>query len=349
MDSRILVVGFGEPPSPDPEAVKTYLERIFLENMPIEGEMPAEAAKARASELADRRLPGLIAEYEEIGGSPLGEHLKGHAERLRMELDARGITADIEVATQFFEPTIEEVVNAAGEDQIEQLIVLPMYPLCGPSTTVASIATVADAIEAFDGWHPTLIPIGGWHRHPRYNRLRANHLASTVSERGIDLADPEVALIFSAHGTPIHYLDEGSRYDQYVEEYCEVQARLLDIDSYSLGYQNHEARGVEWTEPSIEEVIETIDARHVVVEPVSFIHEQSETLSELDIELAEEASAVGLEFDRVPVPHDDPAMAGVFADLVEPALVGFDDGYYGFRGCQCASTPGTRCLCAPFN
>lgn len=347
MDAWILAVGFGEPPEPDEGDVIRYLEQIFLDNMEIEGDLPESAARERASELAKRRTPGLIAEYEAIGGSPMQAHLAGHADRLAAALDQRGHEATVSIATQYFEPTIDAAVGEAAAAGAEQLVVLPMYPLCGPSTTVAAIASVASAVDGVAGWDPTLSPIGGWHRHPRYNRLRADNIRRFVDDRELDLHDDGVELVFSAHGTPIHYLEGGSRYDRYVEEYCDAQARLLGVEDYTLGYQNHEARGVEWTEPDIETAIERIEAEAVVLEPVSFIHEQSETVSELDIELAEEAAEAGLAFHRVPVPHDDPELADVFADLVEPAIAGFDDDYYGFRACQCATTPGTRCLCAP--
>lgn len=349
MDPLILLVGFGEPPEPDPTAVEAYLERIFLENMDIEDDVPAEAARERAAELAKRRLPGLLEEYEEIGGSPLQAQLQGHADRLTQTLNERGLPGDVAIATQYFDPSIPDAVEAAHEDGTDHVIILPMYPLCGPSTTVAAIASVTEAIEDLDDWEPTVSPIGGWHRHPRYNRLRVAQINRYLDENGIDLEDDDVELVFSAHGTPVHYLEAGSRYEQYVEEYCETQSSLLGIDTYTLGYQNHESRGVEWTQPDIETAVEAVDAEHIVVDPVSFIHEQSETLSELDIELAEEANEAGLAFDRVPVPHDNPVLAEVLADLVEPLVAGFADSYYGFRGCQCSNTPGTRCLCAPLS
>lgn len=348
MDQLILAVGFGEPPEPDPTAARTYLEQIFLENMSIEGDMPDAVAAERARELADRRVPGLIEEYEAIGGSPMQAHLHEHADRLAEALVDRGLDAGVSVATQYFEPSIPEAVEEAHAAGIEHLIVLPVYPLCGPSTTVASITTVADEIAAIDGWDPKLSPIGGWHRHPGYNRLRVAQIQQYANERDIDLTDDDVELVFSAHGTPLHYLESGSRYDQYVEEYCDTQAALLGLEDYTLGFQNHGSRGVEWTEPDIEEAIESVDGEHIVVDPISFIHEQSETLSELDIDLKADAADLGLTFDRVPVPHDTPALGAVLADLVEPFVAGFDDTYYGFRDCECATTPGTRCLCAPF-
>ena len=153
--------------------------------------------------------------------------------------------------------------------------------------------------------------------------------------------------MFSAHGTPQHYLEEGSRYQRYVEEYCHSQSALLGLDGYELGYQNHENRDIPWTEPDIESLIETLDVERIVVEPVSFMHEQSETLSELDAELREEAEASELEFYRVPVPHDDDRFPGLLADLIEPFLTGIDPGYYNLRQCQCRDDPQAKCLNAP--
>ena len=60
-----------------------------------------------------------------------------------------------------------------------------------------------------------------------------------------------------------------------------------------------------------------------------------------------EAEAAGLDFHRVPIPHDDERIPEVFADLVEPFLADFDPEYYQYRQCQCRDKPGTMCLNAP--
>lgn len=349
MDAAVIAIGFGEPDEPDRDAVEAYLERIFFENMDIEDDVPAKAASERAQTLARRRAPGLLEEYEAIGGSPLGEHLVAHVDRLQAELERRGMAVRTHVGTQFYQPTIEQAVEETAAVHPSTVAILPMYPLCGPSTTVKAIGATAEAIDAYDDWDPSTIPIGGWHRHQLYNRLRAENLMTVLNERGVTLHDDDTELVFSAHGTPVSYLEAGSRYDRYVEEYCEAQAALLGVSSYTLGYQNHGSRGVEWTQPDLEDAIEMIDATRLVVEPISFIHEQSETLFELEVELADEAAELGKEVVRIPIPHDDERLAAVLADLVEPAVAGFNDEYYGFRPCQCSNTPGTRCLCAPLS
>jgi ferrochelatase len=142
------------------------------------------------------------------------------------------------------------------------------------------------------------------------------------------------------------YLDEGFRYDQYVEEHAEAVAGIVGIDDYEIGYQNHANRGIEWTAPETEEVVEGLgeDFERVVVEPMSFMHEQSETLVELDVDLAEDAAEVGLELYRVPVPHDDPRFPELLADITEPFLSQFAPSYYQLRQCQCRDEPGTYCF-----
>lgn len=347
MVTGVVTLNFGEPAEPDREAVIEYLTRIFYNNADLEAYDSKEAAMERSRQLARRRAPGLIEEYEEIGGSPLNEESEAQAKALQEELTERGYDVETYLAYQFMEPLIDDAAEAAAADGVDRVVGLPVYPLCGPSTNVAANDDLAAAIDAIDGWDPEFTPITGWHRHPDYNRLRAENVERLVDERGLDLNDPGTTLLFSAHGTPTHYLEAGSRYDVYVEEWCETMASMLGIGEYELGYQNHANRGVEWTQPDVEDVIEEIDAERVVVEPISFVHEQSETLAELDIDLREDAEARGIEFYRVPVPHDDERMASVLADLVEPFAAGFDPGYYQFRQCQCRDVPGTMCLNAP--
>jgi ferrochelatase len=345
MSLGVAVLNFGEPEEPTRENVVDYLERIFFDNADIEGETSETEARERARKLAERRASGLIEEYGEIGGSPLQAHARTQASLLEAELRERGYDATTYVGMQFTDPFVEDAVERARDDGVDTLVGLPVYPLCGPSTTVASLEKLAEAVDQAD-WDVEVRELTGWHSHPEYTRLRAANIRSFVETRGLSL-DGATRLVFSAHGTPQHYLEAGSRYEQYVEEFCTALAGELGVEAYELGYQNHENRGVEWTSPDIETVIEGVGTDRVVVEPVSFMHEQSETLSELDVELREAAQAAGLGFYRVPIPYDDDRFVAALADLVEPFAAGFDPEYYHLQPCECRDEPGTFCLNAP--
>jgi protoporphyrin/coproporphyrin ferrochelatase len=140
-------------------------------------------------------------------------------------------------------------------------------------------------------------------------------------------------------------VEEGSRYARYVEDHCRRLAAALRAESYVVGYQNHDNRPtVEWTRPEIGEVIAGLEAQRVVVVPVSFMQEQSETLAELDFGLAAVAASAGLEFHRVPIPHDDPRFIALLADLVGPFLAGAEADTAGWRPCRCRPRDGAVCL-----
>lgn len=352
MKTGILVLNFGEPAHPTLEEVVPFLERIFFTNASLENQRTPEERRQRSRELAENRAPGLIEEYEKIGGSPMSAQSDAQAQALGRELDRRGF-GDVRVysAFQFTDPLIAEKVAEARADGVTRLIGLPIYPLCGPSTTVAALNNVARATQEI-GWDVEFFGVSGWHRHPSYLNLRAEGIRSCAAAQGVDLHDPETRLVFSAHGTPIRYLEEGSRYVRYVEDFCREMAERLGVSDFTLGYQNHSNRRIEWTKPDIDAAVRDLagSARRIVVDPVSFMHEQSETLAELDIALREVAEEAGLGFHRVPVPHNHTDFSGVLADLVqgwmsEPspeAHLGVDA--IRLQPCRCRPTGDTFCL-----
>ncbi|HET9439581.1 MAG TPA: ferrochelatase [Longimicrobiales bacterium] len=342
MKTAVIILNFGEPEHATMEEVVPFLERIFMMNASLEDASAYERAQKRSQQLARERAPGLIEEFEKIGGSPLHEQARQEARALQSELKRRGHDIPVFIGMQFTQPSIAQAVEQARAAGAERLIGLPAYPLCGRSTTIAALEDLTRAVENTD-WDVELREITGWHTHPKYTQLRADAIRRTYDRNGVSLDDPRVRLVFSAHGTPIKYIEEGSRYQEYVLDSCARIAAALGITKYDIGYQNHANRpGVEWTKPDVEEVIETVDAAAVVVDAVAFLHEQSESLAELDHDLREDAEARGLAFYRVPIPFDDPRVAEVLADLVEPLT---DDAVQSsLRPCRCRERPGVWCL-----
>lgn len=333
---------FGEPPAPDREQVLAYLERIFLAST---ARTRADPDNERAQQPARRRAPALPTEYKTMGGSSYNAQSREQVTTVGDQLRDRGYEVETDLGLQHTEPLIETAVERAWDDGFDRLIGVPLYPLCGPSTTVSAVADLGAAAEDVDG---EIDPqaLTGWHRHPTYTQLRAENIADTLNERSVALADEQPVLGFSAHGTPVRHLAAGSRYDRYVEDHCAAVAARLGVDEYVTGHQTHQHGAADWTEPEITDLVTGLGADRAVTEPISFLNEQSETLIDLDDELRA-AAPDELTLVRVPVPHGDSRLGVVIADLLGPLLAGAGLEHSRLRRCRCCATPGTVCLSAP--
>lgn len=346
MKAGVLLLGFGEPATARTEDAVPFLERIFLRNARLEA---GEAATRRARELAARRAPALVAEYRTIGGSPLVAQCVGQAELLEAVLGRRGHPAVVRVGMQFTEPGIPAAVADLRAEGVDHLVALPLYPLTGPSTSIAALEDLESALREAE-WDVPVREVLGWHARPEYTALRAEHVMGFCRASGLDLQDTGTRLVMCAHGTPVAYLEEGSRYDLYVDDHCRRLAAALGGIDYVRGFQNHSNRpGVEWTQPEIGAVLAGVEADRVVVVPISYMQEQSETLAGMDHELRADAEARGFEYHRVPVPHDHPGFPELLGDLVEPMIGAADADVPGFRPCACRPSTGALCcVAAPF-
>lgn len=344
MNRGVALLNFGEPERLDLEGVSAFLERILCHARILETGSVSREERARCRESAQRRAPGLLQDYLATGGSPLRRQAEGQRQALVRELTNRGHgDVGVYLGMQFSEPSIESAVAQAQADGVTRLVGFPVYPLCGPTTTVAALGKLEAAVDR-SGGGMELRGLTGWHTHPAYTGLRADGVRDTLRQAGLDLGDRQTRLLFIAHGTPLKHLRAGSRYQRYVLDHCHRIAEDLGAGDYLLGYQNHAGGNVQWTQPEVNDLIAGLDPCTVVAVPVSFMHEQNETLYELDIQLRQEAESAGLRFLRVAVPHDDPRFARLLADLLVPLLCDDDPRSAGLMPCQCKPGEGIYCL-----
>ncbi|MFQ5529214.1 MAG: ferrochelatase [Gemmatimonadota bacterium] len=345
--TEVHLLGFGEPEARSLDGTLEYLERIFLANANLDGDLDPAAVRSRCRELAARRAPSLLADYGRIGGSPLLEQCRRQAAELSAELGRRGEPMQVRIGMQFTEPTIEDIGAEAVAAGARRIVGLPLYPLCGASTTLAALDQLRDALEraaaAAESEAPELVQLTGWHRHPSFIDAVAWSIGQAVADAGASLDDGGTRLYFSAHGTPVKYLVDGPPYDRYVADLCGFVAARLGVTDYDIGYQNHSNRGIEWTAPSNDDLVPTLEAERLIVVPISFIHEQSETLVELDGDYAELASSHGMSVVRVPVPWAAAGLHVALADLVQSVTSAGTSGA-SLRPCRCRSSDNAWCL-----
>ena len=264
--------------------------------------------------------------YRSIGGgSPLRRITDQQARELQSLLRQRQVNATTYVAMRYWHPFTESAVADIKADDIDQVVVLPLYPHFSISTSGSSFRELQRLRQGDE--HFAKLPlraIRSWHDHPGYIKAMAQLIAKEIDA----CVDPGTAhVFFSAHGVPKSYVEEvGDPYQKEIERCAELIMEQLGRENpWTLAYQSR-VGPVEWLQPYTEEALEELGAQGVkelVVVPISFVSEHIETLEEIDIEYREIATEAGVSnFRRVPALDTDPTFIESLADLVQESLAG---------------------------
>ena len=133
-------------------------------------------------------------------------------------------------------------------------------------------------------------------------------------------------ILFSAHGLPKSIIESGDPYQAQVELTVKeiLQRAGLDDPDYVICYQSR-VGPVEWLKPYTDEEIKRagIDKRSVIIVPVAFVSEHSETLVELDIEYKHLARAAGVQtYKRIETVQTDGHFIKGLANMVTHSIEG---------------------------
>ncbi len=326
---RIAVVLFnlGGPDSLD--AVRPFLFNLFNDRAIINLPQPLRWCVAQ---LVSRLREGTAREiYGELGGaSPIWPQTRDQAAALEKALAARGIEqARCFIAMRYWHPLAEETVQAVREFNPDHVVLLPLYPQFSTTTTRSSLGQwrrLADDFTARTHIVCCYPEEKGW------IAAQADLIRSAQAEVG---GDGAIRLLFSAHGLPKKIVDRGDPYPRQVARSVEAVLAALgrpsDID-YEICYQSR-VGPLEWIGPSTEDCLEKAgrEGKSVLVIPIAFTSEHSETLVELDIEYRAVAERCGVrDYIRVPTVGSHPAFIAGLADLCETVLS--QDCYCGDSG-----------------
>ncbi|MEJ6480289.1 ferrochelatase [Nostoc punctiforme UO1] len=274
--------------------------------------------------IASRRTRTSQQNYKQIGGgSPLRRITEAQGEALKKQLGYLGQEANIYVGMRYWHPYTEEAIAQITQDNIEHLVILPLYPQFSISTSGSSFRLLDKLWQEEPKLQPieyTVIP--SWYKQPGYLQAMAELIAQELEQ----FPNPdEVHIFFSAHGVPKSYVEEaGDPYQQEIEECTALIMQTLNRpNAHTLAYQSR-VGPVEWLQPYTEDALKELGAQGVkdlVVVPISFVSEHIETLQEIDIEYREVAEESGIHnFRRVPAPNTHPVFINALADLVIDAL-----------------------------
>lgn len=205
------------------------------------------------------------------------------------------IDVEIFIAMRYWYPRAQDIQSEVLRYNPELIILLPMYPHFSTTTTLSSIDDWENATQSNALSRLPCVAVPSHYSHHSFVSAHVDILLKAMRDAEIVSAmdsQRKVCIIFSAHSLPQKIVDDGDVYQQHIiKSVSLIMLQLAKISgrefTHVISYQSKVGK-MKWLEPSSEEVIQKMaDAGFgLIVVPISFVSENSETLVELDIDYA---------------------------------------------------------------
>ena len=317
MKIAIILFNLGGPDSP--EAVQPFLRNLFSD--PAILRLPRLLRGPLANFIARRRTPKAQQIYARIGGS---SPILGQTEAQARALEDALVTGEGSghewrgyVCMRYWHPMTEAVVRSVKRFTPDRIVLLPLYPQFSTTTTDSSVKA----------WKETAararldVPTQTVCCYPD----EEGFVAASVEllKQGLrDAGNLATRVLFSAHGLPERVIKAGDPYQSQIERTARAIANRVGGLDWSVCYQSR-VGPLKWIGPSTDAEIARAGAegKAVVLYPLSFVSEHSETLVELDIDYRHLAEKSGVPtYVRVPTVGTHPAFIAGLADRVRAIL-----------------------------
>jgi ferrochelatase len=314
MSTRRAVVLFNLGGPDSLEAVRPFLFNLFNDKAIFR--LPQPFRSWLAAFVAKRRAPTAVEIYRHLGGgSPLLPNTEDQARALHAALGG-GKDTRIFIAMRYWHPFTAQTVAEIQAWEPDEIVLLPLYPQYSTTTTASSLATWYETARSFRLKVPTRA-VCCYPTAPGFIAAVAERIAPALVEAA-QYGKPR--LLLSAHGLPETVVKGGDPYQFQCERTAAAIVEKLAIPNldWVVCYQSR-VGPLKWIGPSTDESIRKAgdDKVPVVVAPIAFVSEHSETLVEIEIEYRKMAEEVGVpHFVRVPTVDASASFIADLADLV---------------------------------
>jgi len=312
MKKAVILFNLGGPDKL--ENVQPFLFNLF--NDPAILSLPTILRYPLAKLISNRRTPTAQKIYRELGGSSpilkLTEE-QSKALELKLNIDDENSEHKCFVVMRCWHPRAEEVLKDVKNFNPDEIILMPLYPQYSAATSGSSIKEWNDICKK----NNFIVKTSTICCYPTDENFILAHKQEIIKK--IDNLK-NFKLIFSAHGLPEKNIKKGDPYQWQVEQSVNKIVKSLNIKDldWILSYQSR-VGPLKWIGPSTEDIIveNSKAGKHIVLVPIAFVSEHSETLVELDIEYKEIADKNGCKnYIRVPALGTNEYYIKALSDLI---------------------------------
>ena len=290
MKKAVVLFNLGGPDKLD--SVEPFLFNLF--NDPAILNLPKFIRYPLAKLIANRRAPIAKKIYEELGGSSpilkLTQEQSLHLEKI-LNLSQEQDEYKTFISMRCWHPRASETVKKLKAFNPGEVILMPLYPQYSASTSGSSIQEWKEICN-FESFYVKTNTICCYPTDENFINAHINLIEEKI--KNLD----NYKIIFSAHGLPEKNIKKGDPYQWQIEQTVNMIVKKMNNKNldYTLSYQSR-VGPLKWIGPSTDTVIVENSklGKHLVIVPIAFVSEHSETLVELDIEykkLAEQNGCV---------------------------------------------------------
>ena len=296
MKKAVILFNLGGPDKL--ENVEPFLFNLF--NDPAILNLPNFFRYPLAKLISKKRTPIAKKIYEELGGSsPILKLTEDQSTALEKKLNQNEKSEEYKcfIVMRCWHPRAEEIIKNVKLYNPDEILLMPLYPQYSAATSGSSIKEWNEVCKKNNYKIKTSVICC----YPTDKNFINAH-TKEINKKIKDLKN--FKLIFSAHGLPEKNIKKGDPYQWQVEQSVNKIVKSLNIDGldWILSYQSR-VGPLKWIGPSTEDIIVENSklGKHIVLVPIAFVSEHSETLVELDIEYKELADKNGCKnYSRVP-------------------------------------------------
>ena len=296
MKKAIILFNLGGPDKL--ENVEPFLFNLF--NDPAILNLPTFLRYPLAKLISNRRAPVAKKIYAELGGSsPILKLTKEQSDALEIKLNQTQEEDEYKcfIIMRCWNPRAKDVIKDVQLYGPDEVVLMPLYPQYSAATSGSSIKEWKDVCRK-NNYRVKTSTICCYPTDRNFINAHTKEIIKKIK----DLKN--FKLIFSAHGLPEKNIKKGDPYQWQVEQSVKKIVENLNDENldWILSYQSR-VGPLKWIGPSTETIIieNSKIGKHIVLVPIAFVSEHSETLVELDIEYKEIADANGCKnYTRVP-------------------------------------------------
>ena len=296
MKKAIILFNLGGPDRL--ENVEPFLFNLF--NDPAILNLPTILRYPLAKLISNRRAPVAKKIYKELGGSsPILKLTKEQSDALEIKLNQTQTEDGYKcfIVMRCWNPRAKDVIKDVQLYNPDEVVLMPLYPQYSAATSGSSVKEWKDVCKR-NNYNIKTSTICCYPTDHNFINAHTKEIIKKIKKL------KNFKLIFSAHGLPEKNIKQGDPYQWQVEQSVKKIVENLnykDLD-WILSYQSR-VGPLKWIGPSTEDTIieNSKIGKHIVLVPIAFVSEHSETLVELDIEYKEIADANGCKnYTRVP-------------------------------------------------